>query len=165
MSYTSMRILAIGDVVPSTRDILRRFSERGWGARYVPSVRDAKDLLHTYDFDVSLSAEALPDGRGYDVGELIAQHARSLFVGVALSETCLWLPVICRGAHVLGKRALNPEMLEAELLGLLSASARENELHNVQEIARKSTHLGARPVLERATLLRRKYRDRHSLPM
>ena len=40
-------------------------------------------------------------------------------VGVALSESCLWLPVIERGVNVLGERALSHAMLEAELDRLL----------------------------------------------
>jgi hypothetical protein len=165
MPSTAMRILAIGELLPSTRDILRRLAERGWGARNVSSLSDARDLLHTFDFDVTLAAEALRDGRGYDLGELIAEHLRSLFVGVALSESCLWLPVVFRGANVLGERALNPKMLEAELDSLLGSHARESTRNSVSVISRKSAFPAAHPGPEGSALFRRKYRDRDHLPM
>jgi hypothetical protein len=145
--------------------MLRRLADRGWGARNVSSVREARDLLGTFDFDVSLAAECLCDGRGYDLGDLIVEHLRSLFVGVALSESCLWLPVILRGVHVLGKRALNPPTLELEMETLLGAQARENARNSVLEISRKSTFVDARPGPERSTIMRRKYRDRDNVPI
>jgi hypothetical protein len=168
MSATAMRILVIGKVLPSTRDILRRLGDQGWGARCVPSVHEAKEAMAIFDFDVTLAAESLPDGRGYDVAELIAEHARSLFVSVVLSESCLWLPVVFRGAHVLGQRALKPQMLEPELETLLSVNARESARDSVRhvvsnvvrEISRRPQAAEAHPGPERPQFLRRKYRDR-----
>jgi hypothetical protein len=160
MKSTAMRILVVGHVLPSTRDILRRLGDQGWSARLVPTVREAKDAMTTFDFDVTLAAESLPDGRGYDVGDLIAGHARSLFVGVMLSESCLWLPVVFRGAQVLGQRALKPHFLEPELENLLSAHARERARDSVREITHNSNFAETRPAPQRSTVLRRKYRDR-----
>jgi hypothetical protein len=164
MPFTAMRILVIGKVLPSTRDILRRLGDHGWGARCVSSLHEAKEAMAIFDFDVTLAAELLPDGRGYDVAELVAEHARSLLVGVVLSESCLWLPVVFRGAHVLGQRALKPQMLETELETLLSVHARENARDSVRnvvrEISRRPAIADAHPGPERPPFLRRKYRDR-----
>ena len=111
--------------------------------------------------------------RGYDVAEIVTRHLRTLLVGVALSDSCLWLPVVERGVGVLGKRALNAQMLETEMEKLLRASARDN----VRDIASKPTFAGARPgpqrstplqgaaTTQRSTSLRRKYRDRGHVPV
>jgi hypothetical protein len=76
-------------------------------------------------FEIVLAAENLPDGQGYDLSEIVAQRARSLLVAVALSASVLWLPVVLQGSRVLGQRALNDNMLEAEVETLLiSGSSR-----------------------------------------
>jgi hypothetical protein len=72
-----------------------------------------------------LAEEHLPDGRGYDLAESVERLATTLLVSVALSESCLWLPVVERGERSLGRRALNPRMLELELETLLSGARRD----------------------------------------
>ena len=172
MVVTAMRILVVGAMPSGAVDILRRFNNRGWGSRQVLTLQQAREQLETYDFDVVLARETLCDGRGYDVAEIVARHLRTLLVGVALSESCLWLPVVERGVGVLGRRALNAQMLETEMEKLLRASARDN----VRDIASKATFAASRPgpqrstplqgaaTTQRSTSLRRKYRDRGHVP-
>jgi hypothetical protein len=126
MTVIAMRILVVGTPSAGTVEILRRFSDRGWGSRQVLTVQKAQDLAEIFDFDIVLAMEDLPDGRGYDIAGPVTRHSRTLLVGVALSESCLWLPVVERGVSVLGKRALNAQMLEAEMERLLLDSARDN---------------------------------------
>jgi hypothetical protein len=109
--------------------MLARLSDRGFRSRTVETLRAARDLLGTFRFDVVLAAESVADGRGYDLAEIVARRSGTLLVGVALSESWLWLPVVERGALVLGRRALNPRALEVELdlvldLRVLSAHKR-----------------------------------------
>jgi hypothetical protein len=166
MPATALRILAIGELLPATRDLLRRLEERGWGSQSVRGVREAKDVLGIFDYDVVLASEILRDGGGYDVADSVAVHSRTLLVGVALSETWLWLPVVERGVNVLGKRGLNAQMLESELVNLLSPPAREGAREHVTQIARKPAVAPENPAPQRSTtMLRRKYRDRDRLPM
>jgi hypothetical protein len=95
--------------------MLARLTNRGFGSRTVETLREARDLLGTFRWDVVLAAESLVDGRGYDLTEIVARRSGTLLVGVPLSESCLWLPVVERGALVLGRRALNGRALEVEL--------------------------------------------------
>ena len=88
--------------------MLARLTNRGFGSRTVETLREARDLLGTFRWDVVLAAESLVDGRGYDLTEIVARRSGTLLVGVPLSESCLWLPVVERGALVLGRRALKP---------------------------------------------------------
>jgi hypothetical protein len=125
MTVIAMRILVVGTPSAGTVEILRRFSDRGWGSRQVLTVQKAQDLAEIFDFDIVLAMEDLPDGRGYDIAGPVTRHSRTLLVGVALSESCLWLSVVERGVSVLGKRALNAQMLEAEMERLLLDSARD----------------------------------------
>jgi hypothetical protein len=109
--------------------MLARLSDRGFRSRTVETLRAARDLLGTFRFDVVLAAESVADGRGYDLAEIVARRSGTLLVGVALSESWLWLPVVERGNYVLGRRALNPRALEMELdlvldLRVLSAHKR-----------------------------------------
>ncbi len=115
MPATAMRILITGTPAPGTNAMLARLTARGFGSRSVETIRAAQDLLETFRFDVVLAAESLADGRGYDLADIVARRGGTLLVGVALSETCLWLPVVERGALVLGRRALNARALEVEL--------------------------------------------------
>ncbi len=168
MPATAMRILVAGALSKNALEMLRRFGDRGWGSRQVVTLQQARDQVETFDFDVVLATESLCDGRGYDLAEPVARHSRTLLVGVALSESCLWLPVVERGVGVLGRRALNAQMLETEMEKLMRASA----LDNVRDISSKATFAGARPgplgaatlqnasTTQRSTTLRRRYRDR-----
>lgn len=119
MSATTMRILFAGTSAPVTDEVLARLAARGFGAYRVEKLREARELLETFRLDVALATESLADGRGYALAEAMRRRSGSLIVGVALSESCLWLPVIERGVSVLGKRAFNPAMLEMELDRLL----------------------------------------------
>jgi hypothetical protein len=168
MSVAAMRILVVGALPAGVVEMLRRFGDRGWGSHQVVTLQQARVHLETFDFDVVLATESLPDGRGYDLAEMVTRRSRTLLVGVALSESCLWLPVVERGAGVLGRRALNAQMFETEMEKVLRASA----LDNVRDISAKTTFGGARSVpqhsptlhhattTQRSTILRRKYRDR-----
>ena len=179
MSVDSLPILVIGDLLPGTGELLRRFSSAGWGWRQVRKVREARDLLLTVDSHLVLAAEVLQDGRGYDLAETVARRTRTLIVGVALSETCLWLPVVYRGVNVLGRRALPAEALEAEMKDLLGMRAVAASAGRVREIyhrtpfvpvARTAVPRGPGPqhadVPDRPeNLLRRRYRDRDKGPL
>ena len=123
MVATAFRILMIGKSAPSTHVTLARLAECGWGSYAAPNVRDGQELLKTFQVDVVLATESLPDGRGYDLADCVARQLGSLLVGVALSENALWLPVIHRGHRVLGTRAIGSRMLEAELISELTSRA------------------------------------------
>jgi hypothetical protein len=160
MSVASLRILVVGDLLPGTGEILRRLSSKGFGSRHVRTLREAREILDTFDFHIVLATELLQDGRGYDIAESVSRHSRTLIVGVALTESCLWLPVIYRGVHVLGKRALSAEMLSEELETMLALQTGAQLRDGLREFARPSVVIPPRPGLQRAAPIRRKYRDK-----
>lgn len=125
MAGKAVRILTIGNSTFSTGVTLARLAECGWGSYAVAGVRDGLNFLKTFQIDVVLAAESLPDGRGYDVADPVARQAGTLLVGVALSENSLWLPVIDCGERVLGSRAIAARFLETELVKILAMRARE----------------------------------------
>ena len=124
MPSTRTRILTIGKGRPPTNAILERLAHRGWGFRAVETLGEAEDLMRTFAFDIVLAAESLPDGRGYELAGIVVRRGGTLLVAVALSESCLWLPVVELGEKVLGNRALNADALAAEAEKLLSARDR-----------------------------------------
>jgi hypothetical protein len=119
MAATTMRILYAGAPAPMTVEVLARLAARGFGAYRAEKLCEARALLEAFRLDIVLAAELLSDGRGYALADAMRQHSGTLIVGVALSESSLWLPVIERGVTVLGKRALSNAMLEPELDRLL----------------------------------------------
>ncbi len=121
MSLTMMRILVVGKSFPSTIAMLERLELSGWGSQTVETLREARGALRTFQFDVVLCAESLSSGRGYDLVELVAGQTATLYVGVALSDSCLWLAAVERGERTLGKHGLNPRKLELEVMALLSS--------------------------------------------
>lgn len=125
MAAKAVRILMIGKSPHSTGVTLRRLAECGWGSYTVEKIQDGQELLKTFQVDVVLAAESLPDGRGYDLADCVARQLGTLLVGVALSENALWLPVIQRGERVLGSRAIGARLLETELVKELTARALE----------------------------------------
>jgi DNA-binding response OmpR family regulator len=115
MSPTAIRILVVGIHSQGTNGMIAQLGKKGWASQRVEGLREAEELVGTFQFDAVLAAEALPDGRGYDLAPAIVRRAGTLLVAVALSEECLWLPVVTAGAKVLGKRALRAAALESEL--------------------------------------------------
>jgi DNA-binding response OmpR family regulator len=124
MSPVAMRILVVGKPCGSTAATLSRLALDGWVADTAENVAKAKSVLKMFRLDAVLSDENLPDGRGYDLADAVAQQWSTLLVSVALSESCLWLPVIERGERRLGQRAVTPEMLGFELETILSGAHR-----------------------------------------
>jgi hypothetical protein len=119
MSASLVRILIVGPRTAGTDGVVKKLTGAGWGSHSVATVGEAETVLKTIRFKVVLSAEKLPDGTGYELAPLIGRQAGTLFIGVSLSETCLWLPVVEKGSRTLGRRAMNPTMLEAEVGQLL----------------------------------------------
>lgn len=123
MPSKAIRVLAVGKLALGTNAMLARLATRGWMSRTVETLQEAQDLLETFRFEITLAAETLPDGRGYELARIVARHSGTLMVSVALSESCLWLPVVERGAKVLGQRALNANMIEMEIERVLTSNA------------------------------------------
>src|SRR5271170_1152727 len=119
MSTSLVRILIVGPRSSGTDGTLKKLAGAGWGSHSAATVREAEIVLKTIRFKVVLSAEKLPDGTGYELAPLIGRQSGTLFIGVSLSETCLWLTVVERGSRTLGRRAMNPTMLEEEVRQLL----------------------------------------------
>jgi hypothetical protein len=124
MATIAVRILFTGKSSTQTTAILTRLGRRGWGSYGVDTVSESKTLMETFKFDVVLALEKLNDGRGYDLAEAVKERGTSLLVGIELSDTHLWLPVVYHGKNVQGECAINSEMIERELAGLLFASDR-----------------------------------------
>lgn len=96
MPALGMRILVVGKPSRGTQSILSRLANCGWGSQTAETLREAAALADTFRFDMVLAAESLPDGRAYAMTQLIARRSGTLLVAVALSESCLWLPVVER---------------------------------------------------------------------
>lgn len=152
MPATAMHILVVGATTLGTRAMLTGLATRGWGLRSVETVREAQDLLEAVPFDIVFAAESLPDGRGYELIETVARHSGTLLVGVALSESWLWLPVMERGANVFGKCALKADVVELEVEMLLYAPSPQN----AREIASDGRLGTTRPGLKTVVSPRRK---------
>jgi hypothetical protein len=119
MSAAAVRILVVGTSTASTESTLKGLARSGWASHAVTTVREADTVLRTIRFQLTLAAEKLPDGTGYDLAWLVAQQTGNLFIAVPLSETCLWLPAVENGVRSLGERALNPLMLKTEAESIL----------------------------------------------
>ena len=152
MPSIAMRILVIGEFLPGTGEILRRLSGRGWGARKVPTLRDARAPAGDVRFRCGARFRSPPRWPRLRCRRIRCLHSRTLMVGVALSESCLWLPVVDRGKHVLGKRALNVEALESEMETLLTSQAYVAASDAVREMVRKSPFMPERPSPQRVTM-------------
>ena len=136
MPAMTMRLLFAGTPAPAMNELLSRLAARGCGAHRAENLGEARELLEIFRLDIVLASETLADGRGYALADAMKRQSGTLIVGVPLSESCLWLPVVERGAAVLGKRAFSPAMLETELDRLLGIRLSEE---------RKSRKLPGRP--------------------
>ncbi|HEY7826501.1 MAG TPA: hypothetical protein VIC00_06720 [Candidatus Acidoferrales bacterium] len=114
-----VRVLVAGPIHSATRAVLNRLVKHGWGFHAVDSLREANTVLGTFQYDLVLASEFLPDGRGYDLMSNLQRRGASLLVGIELSESCLWLPVLDHGKKTLGSRALNARLLESEMEAIL----------------------------------------------
>jgi hypothetical protein len=119
MSISSVQILTVGPTTLNTLATLRRLVRSGWSSHSVATIGEAETVLKTIRFNVVLAAEKLADGVGYDLAPIIGRQGGTLYIGVSLSETCLWLPVVERGVRSLGERAMNSAVLESEVAEVL----------------------------------------------
>jgi hypothetical protein len=124
MAIIAVRILFTGKSSTQTTAILTRLGNRGWGSYGVDTLSESKTLMDAFKFDVVLALENLSDGRGYELAGAVKERGNSLLVGIELSDTHLWLPILYHGKNVQGECAINSEMIERELAGLLAASER-----------------------------------------
>jgi hypothetical protein len=118
MAAAAVRILVVGNSTASTESTLKALARSGWDSHSVETVGEARAVLRTIRFHLTLAEEKLPDGTGYELATLIAQQSGNLFISIPLSETCLWLAAVEQGITSLGQRALNPLTLatEAEII-------------------------------------------------
>jgi len=135
MPAITIRILVAGMPSESTTAILSRLATHGWGARRVATLQQAREELESVAFDVALASETLQDGLGYELASGVARQGATLFVGVALSESALWLPVIERGTRVLGTPGIHPRVLLQEMESLLGERDREQEYGRTVSVA------------------------------
>jgi len=119
MPMETPRVLFAGTPAPTTDEVLARMATRGFGACRADNLSRARSLVEAGRVDVVLANEFLSGGSGYALADAMKRSGGTLIVGVALSENCLWLPVVERGATVLGRRAFSCAMLEVELGRLL----------------------------------------------
>ncbi len=147
MSAIGMRILVVGKASRGTNSILSRLASNGWGSQTAETLQEAEVLMGTFQFDLVLATESLPDGPAYAITGLVAGLRGTLMVAVALSESCLWLPVVELGVRVLGTRALDAEGLEHEAQKILRA----RDLEQLRVLP-----AGAHPPSRRAGIPRRK---------
>jgi DNA-binding NtrC family response regulator len=120
MSASAVRILVVGSLEEATGEMSHRLERHGWATHMVPTLREAQIVLQTIRLPLVLAAEKLDDGTGYELTKWATQQELTLMVGLQLTDTLLWLPVVEAGERSLGSRALNPIMLEGEIERLLS---------------------------------------------
>jgi CheY-like chemotaxis protein len=126
MPTKMMRILFVGKPSPHTEVVLGRLTRKNLASEVVETLREARELIPRSQFDVVLAPEDLPDGGGYELADPVARRSCTLLIAISLSETWLWLPVVERGARVIGDRAVPADLLEPELEELLSERDCEN---------------------------------------
>lgn len=115
MPGTAVRILVVGPLTTATNEMSQRLERHGWATHAVSTLRDAYVVLQTIRFPLVLAADKLDDGTGYELTSWATKQELTLIVGLPLTETLLWLPVVEAGRRSLGSRALNPIMLEGEI--------------------------------------------------
>ena len=126
MTTRMTRILFVGKPSPHAEVVLGRLTRKNLASEVVQTLREARELIPRSQFDVVLAPEDLPDGHGYELTDSVARRSCTLLIAISLSETWLWLPVVERGARVIGERAIPADLLEPELEELLSERAREH---------------------------------------
>jgi len=117
---TATRILVVGHTASSTAFTLQKLERAGCAFHSVDTIAEAETAMRTTPFDIVLAGETMPDGRGYDLTNCVVNHSATLLISIALSETCLWLPVVQHGVRTLGERALNSFTLQSEITALLN---------------------------------------------
>ena len=156
MSASAVRILVVGPLTDATNDMSQRLERHGWATHAVASLRDAHIVLQTIRFPLVLAAEKLEDGTGYELTDWATKQELTLIVGLQLTETLLWLPVVEDGRRSLGSRALNPIMLEGEIERMLAEMDSVRAIAGARERAMRAVTSG--PVLreERGVAEKRK---------
>jgi len=97
-------ILLVGLTGSNQESIEHVLRQRDWNWRTAGSLTGAiRDLGRNIGVELVLAAEALLDGRGYELTDAVAKQNLSLLVDVMLSEGHVWLPVVERGERTFGR--------------------------------------------------------------
>jgi hypothetical protein len=158
MSISVFQILTVGQATLHTLVAFKRSACSGWRSRSVATLREAETILKTIRFNVVLCAEKLADGMGYELAPILMRQRGTLYVGVALSETRLWLPVVERGVWSLGDRAMNSALLETEVSEVLgrvqdrTACAAEGAIFKELQVELEAETVGVQVLAEDSAL-------------
>ena len=114
-------ILLVGLTGSNQESIEQVLRQRDWNWRTAGSLTGAiRDLGRNIGVELVLAAEALLDGRGYELTDAVAKHNLSLLVDVMLSEGHVWLPVVERGERTFGRGGFGVEELGSVVDELLA---------------------------------------------
>ncbi len=127
MSLRQDSILLVGLTRTNQESIAHTLNKRGWKWRTVDSLTSA---VHHFakggGVQLVLAAEALLDGRGYELTDAVTKLGSSLLVGVMLSEGSVWLPVVERGERTFGRGGIGLAELGSVLDELLDDRVSSN---------------------------------------
>lgn len=105
---------------PRVTTILTRLGQKGFGTYSTDTIQRGREIIKACNFELLISAEELPDGRGYDLIDPVIARGISLFIGIETSNDALWIPVVDHGENVLGNAAIDFDVLERELEDVLT---------------------------------------------
>lgn len=120
MFTIAMWTVFVGYPSPQITAILTHLGNIGFGSYAVDCVKEGRDLIETGGFELVLALEKLDDGIGYDLVSPVMKQGGSLFIGLETSGECLWLHVVDHGDKALGTSAMNHQLLEMELVDVLT---------------------------------------------
>lgn len=97
-------ILLVGLTGSNQESIQHVLRQREWSWRTADSLTGAiRELRENIGVELVLAAEALLDGRGYELSDTVVKHNSSLLIDVMLSEGHVRLPVVERGKRTFGR--------------------------------------------------------------
>ena len=130
-----LQILVVGSSLYDSNAIVSRAERCGCQCHVVETFVEARSLLASFRFDLVFAKEYLPDGSGYDLMPALEEMAGSLYVAIALSDSCLWLPAVEEGVRCLGETALNSGVflgMFEEILRLNGGAAQKEKANEIR---------------------------------
>jgi DNA-binding NtrC family response regulator len=120
-------ILLVGLTGANQESMAYLLRQRDWNWSTADSLRSAiRELGRSGGVELVLASEALPDGRAYELSDVVSKRGASFLVGVMLSEGQIWLPVVERGERTFGRGGIGMAELSSVLRDLLDDRVSSN---------------------------------------
>ena len=134
------RILLLEDDTMIASGILYALETEGYETNHATGIKDARNLIEHYNFDLAIIDMQLPDGTGFDVSEIFKNTATSVIFLTVVDDENTIVRAFDEGAEDYIVKPFRIRELLARVRRILSANKKNGEKDNIIYIGHATIH-------------------------